>query len=386
MVHNIRKNRRARVIFTILITITVSSLFASDRKLVATHGNGYLETVDGYLVLHLKGDPNEMGEQHGILLKDHIQSNISFLLGQGLNDTVQVGSVTVPKRMVANLLITVFQDKVPPCYLDEMKSLARTGELPEWKIIAANLIPELFHCSGFALLKETTAEKKLYHGRILDYATDWHLQEHAVLMIVEPAGKIAFVNVSYAGFIGSVTGMNLKQISIGEMGGQGVGQWDGVPMSFLMRMVLDSTDGLDEAIAVFTDNKRTCEYYYVIADAKLNDAVGLKCVPENVDIIHAGQSHELLPNPVKNTVLVSAGERYEMLSQLVNDQYGTFTQDSAIRLMDRPVAMKHNLHNVLMVPEDGIICVANADPNGSPAWKQKYYEFNIMELMSSRPN
>ena len=109
-------------------------------------------------------------------------------------------------------------------------------------------------------------------------------------------------------------------------------------------------------------------------------------VPESVDIIHAGQSHELLPNPVKNTVLMSAGERYERLSHLVNDRYGTFTQDSPIRLMDRPVAMKHNLHNVLMVPEDGIIYVANPDPNSPPAWKQKYYKFNIMQLMSSRPN
>jgi len=261
MVHNIRKSCRARVIFSILVTITVSSLFASDRKLVATYGNGYLETIDGCLVLHLKGDPNEMGEQHAILLKDHVQSNVNFLLGQGPNDTVELGSMIVPKQMAANLLITVFQDKIPPCYLDEMKSLARTSELPEWKVIAANLIPELFHCSGFALLKQATAENKLYHGRILDYATDWHLQEHAVLMIVEPAGKIPFVNVAYAGFIGSVTGMNLKQISIGEMGGQGVGRWDGVPMSFLMRTVLDSTDELHEAISVFSDNRRTCEYY-----------------------------------------------------------------------------------------------------------------------------
>lgn len=57
------------------------------------------------------------------------------------------------------------------------------------------------------------------------------LQDHAVLMIVEPEGQLPFVNVSYAGFIGSVTGMNLEQLSTGEMGGGGVGQWDGIPMS-----------------------------------------------------------------------------------------------------------------------------------------------------------
>jgi hypothetical protein len=47
--------------------------------------------------------------------------------------------------------------------------------------------------------------------------------------------------------------------------------------------------------------------------------------------------------------------------------------------------MKHNLHDVLMVPADGIIYVANAAADGSPAWQQKYYRFDVKELMATRP-
>ena len=63
-----------------------------------------------------------------------------------------------------------------------------------------------------------------------------------MLTVAEPDGKIPFVNVTYAGFVGSVTGMNAEKVSIGEMGGKGLGHWDGVPMAFLVRMVLEEAD------------------------------------------------------------------------------------------------------------------------------------------------
>ena len=91
--------------------------------------------------------------------------------------------------------------------------------MPLADVQAGNFLPELFHCSGFAVMNSATTDGTLYHGRVLDYKCDWHLQDHAVLIVAEPDGGIPFVNVTYAGFIGSVTGMNVKHVSIGEMGG-----------------------------------------------------------------------------------------------------------------------------------------------------------------------
>ena len=376
--------------FSLLLVVCTSSFARSPatqpaRELVATEGKGYLEKVDDYLVLHLKGTPEEMGYQHGVLLKDHVRENMAFLLDQAQDEEFEVGGFKLTRPMIAAFLNTLFADKVPERFVKEMTALARGADLPGAKVIAANLIPELFHCSGFALLKEATATGKLYHGRVLDYGVDWRLQEHAVLIIQEPDGRIPFVNVSYAGFIGSVTGMNAEQIGIGEMGGRGEGKWQGIPMSFLVRMVLEQAATLDQAIGVFQDNPRTCEYYYVISDARADSAVGMKAVPEKVELIRPGAQHPLLPNPVKNTVLMSAGDRYKALSELVAAGYGNFTEQRAVRLMDAPVAMKENLHDVLMVPADGVLYVANAARDQSPAWKQKYYRFNWWDLMKKRP-
>ncbi len=355
------------------------------RELVAVEGKGYLERVGGYPVLHLKGSPEEMGYQHGVLMRDHIRQNVAFLLDQKPDEEIEIGPMKLNRAMIGGMLNGAFADKVPERFMKEMNGLARGAGLPVQRITAANLIPELFHCSGFALLKEATADGHLLHGRVLDYGVSLKLQDHAVLIIQEPDGQIPFVNVSYAGFIGSVTGMNFEQIGIGEMGGRGQGQWQGIPMSFLVRMVLEQAKSLEDAIAVFQDNPRTCEYYYVISDAQANTAVGMKAVPEKVELIRPGQLHPLLQRPVKNTVLMSAGSRYEALSGLVAEGYGKFTQASAIRLMDDPVAMKSNLHDALMVPGQSIIWVANADKDGNQACKQRYYRFDCRELTRSRP-
>ena len=56
-----------------------------------------------------------------------------------------------------------------------------------------------------------------------------------MIIVAAPKGGIPFVNVSYAGFIGPVSGMNTRHVSIGEMGGRGLGHWAGVRMAFLVR-------------------------------------------------------------------------------------------------------------------------------------------------------
>ena len=205
----------------------------AETRTIARCGAGFLEEVDGYRVLHLKGDPYEMGYQQGALLRDDIREQVHFLFDVKAKEmTFELGGVKLldPKQVIKG--IAARQRKyVPERFFEEMRGIADGAGMDVQDVIVANFIPELFHCSGFALSGSATKDGTLYHGRILDYGCDWKLQEHAVLTVAEPRGRIPFVNVTYAGFVGSVTGMNAERISIGEMGGRGMGHWDGVPMA-----------------------------------------------------------------------------------------------------------------------------------------------------------
>ena len=244
----------------------------------------------------------------------------------------------------------------------------------------------MFHCSGFALSGSATKDGTLYHGRILDYGCDWRLQDHAVLTVCEPEGKIPFVNVTYAGFIGSVTGMNAKNISIGEMGGKGLGHWEGVPMAFLVRMALEEAGTLDEAVAVFRDHPRTCQYFYVVADGKSGQGVGMEASWDVFNTVAMGEANPRLPHAVKDAVLLSAGDRYEELARRVKAGLGTFDAESARALMERPVAMKSNLHSVLFESKSTRLWVANASKTGEPAASQPYHAFTFTELLTHKPD
>jgi hypothetical protein len=356
-----------------------------NSKPIARCGAGWLEEVDGYQVVHLKGTPYEMGFQHGSLLKDRIKSNMHNLLTIKGGESVKIGPISVKPSEAIKMIIGIQKEFVPPRYFEELAGLAAGCGMDPDELILANFIPELFHCSGFAVMNSATKSGELYHGRVLDYAVDWGLQDHAVIIVAEPEGRKPWVNVSYAGFIGCVTGMNAAHVSIGEMGGGGLGHWEGVPMAFLVREALETADDLDSAIAVFRDNPRTCQYFYVIADGKTNRAVGMEASWNVFTTIGPGEHNPLLPRPVKDAVLLSAGSRYEELVRRTLDMHGRITPDSAIGLMDCPVAMKSNLHNVLFAPKSTRFWVANATTDKKPAANQKYAAFELNDLLSRKP-
>jgi hypothetical protein len=360
-----------------------------DEPGVSRCGKGWLDRCGGYAVLHLRGTPYEMGVQHGTLLRKECRSLLAHLAKLGREGpALEFPGRRLTPRDALGIIAALQRPYIPPRFLEEMRGLAGALDVPVAEVIAANLIPELFHCSGFALLPPVTADRTVLHGRVLDYGIDLRLQEHAVLVVAQPEGRHAFANVTYAGFIGSVTGMNERRISIGEMGGGGLGWFLGTPMSFLVRRVLEEAASLDEAIAVFRDSRRTCEYFYVIADGNTGDAVGMEAGARRFGLVRPGEAEARLDLPVPHTVLLSGGSRYRELARRVDRVVSagrTFTIRDAIRLMDGPVAMRSNLHNALMAPGLLRLWVANASAEGRPAWTQPYHAFDLAALLADGP-
>ena len=372
---------------TVAPRTTTASDAPAARRTIARCGQGWLEEINGYPVLHLKGTPYEMGWQHGTLLRERVRANAHHLLKKkGDVALAAAGPVKLKPTHVLRLILAIQQPHVPQRYFDEMQGLADAAGMDAADVRMLNFIPELFHCSGFALMNSATKDGTLYHGRVLDYAVDWGLQDHFVLVVAEPEGRIPFVNVSYAGFVGSVTGMNREHVSIGEMGGAGLGHWDGMPMALLVREALEKADSLDRAIEVFRSTPRTCEYYYVLADGEENRAVGMEASWNRFEVIPAGKHHPRLVEPVQDCALLSAGDRYRELVRRVKQNHGQFTPELALRLMDRGVAMKSNLHNALFEPATTRLWVANASSDGSPAATQPYTSFQLTELLTARPD
>lgn len=353
---------------------------SGERRLIASEGKGLLELIDGTRVLHLEGTPEEMGRQHGTLLKPEIRHLVNKIVyGVGVGSSFGKGRWFFGEIEEAQRRLNPFIDAR---YLAEMDAIAAATGHEKEEIRLANFFPELFHCSGFAVFGDATRGGTLYHGRILDYLRGMGLEQNAVVIVSKPDKGHAWVNVSYSGFVGSVTAMNEMKVAIGEMGGRGEGNWDGKPMAQLVREVMEKAGTLEEAVEIMRKGPRTCEYYYVISDGKTRRAVGIAATPDKFDTVWPGQAHERLPHPVKDAVLLSAGERYEKLVERVKEGFGKLDEEEARDLMKRPVCMNSNIHSVLFAPETLDFWVANADST-NPASHTRYTKYNLGDLLKN---
>lgn len=345
--------------------------------------------VDGVAVVKVSGTPEEMGIQHGTFLKEAVHYNMHRTLhGVGLVATIETG------KWFPNELAMAWkaQEKyIPERFIREIDAMSDAAGIPrEWGH-SVNVFPELFHCSGLALRGQATVDGHLYHGRVLDYMTGIGLQRTAVVMVFQPRDQNAWVSYSYAGLCSTVTAMNEKGLTMGEMGGRGEGYWDGIPMSLMMREIMERFETTEETLAWMQSVPRTCEYYYVLSDAKTKNMAGIASMAKKLadekglpdfKIIEPGMFDERLPHPHPDTVLMSADKRYECLSERVKENYGKLDMQGAWNLMRGGVAMKSNLHTVLFAPETQDFWVAQAGMEGEPAYTQKIHKFNLKQLLN----
>ncbi|MCA9050349.1 MAG: peptidase C45 acyl-coenzyme A:6-aminopenicillanic acid acyl-transferase [Planctomycetaceae bacterium] len=344
--------------------------------------HGTLQWIEGQRVATLWGTPEEIGTAHGELLADESRRCIeSVLYTFGTAHVIRTGHWF---RHDLDAAYQRLSPHIPERHKQETRALAASLHLDAKTVEALNVFPELFHCSGFAVFGTATTDGTLYHGRVLDYMTTIGLQDAATTFIVRPRDHLAFVNVGYGGFIGSVSGMNAAAISLGEMGGRGEGNWDGAPMATLMRRALEECQTLAEVRTLWTTTPRTCEYYYVFADGKTNQTVGVAATPEHIEFIGPGEAHERLGTGITDAVVLSAGGRLEELRRRVTEKHGKIDAEIAMWLMSRPVAMQSNLHNVLFVPAQQILYVANAG-HGKPAAEMPYVRLDLQQLLNQIP-
>jgi hypothetical protein len=328
-------------------------------------------------VLLVGGTPEQMGAAHGTLLRDPVRKlaeRVLYAVGGG--DSLRSGAWFFDRLEEIHRRTA---PHVPARFTAECDALSRAAGLSERDGRYANLFPERFHCSGVAVRGKATRDGSVLHARVLDYMRDIRLQDQAAVQVFLPEGRNAWMSLGYAGFIGTVTAMNEKGLAIGEMGGRGEGDWDGMPMSFLLRDVMERAATLEEGLEILRRAPRTCEYYYVLSD-RSRAMAAVHCRPKEMVVLRPGQQHPQLPLVPEDTVLMSGGDRAKLLSERLRERYGKIDVPAMIEIIKRPVAMNSNLHDAIFRPESLEMWCADAG-RGTAACDEPYARFDLGELL-----
>ena len=401
----------------LLFARNIEIINSPEVKLVDEEGAGKLYQVGEHPMLVMEGTPEEMGYQHGRLLAKQIHHVLTE--GYGPKALWDRGYTKEYVNAQSERMEKFFPEEIKQELHGVVKGLHAAGveDLTYEDVRTAITQAEILHfppdgppsCSNFACWGKWTPDGRLLHGRNLDWNINGDAQDDHVLLVWRPKGGITFMMVGWAGGIGSVSGMNSKGITIGEMTLPSPdATFDGLPLLLQMRLVLEKTSSLDDAVALLKNCNRTSGWNFIIGDGKIPDGRALEtdakyCTDfkpmdpkETEETGHWGMedcvrrtNHPVAMDQLMRLALAFGQEfdihveteedlkallpvlqtqnswlRYEWLSKEIERQPGAVDANAAIQILATgPVYGDDTLHSWVCDPSNNAIYVANAGNN-----------------------
>ncbi len=358
------------------------------------------QTQDGQIrVLFVRGTAYERGYQHGVLLRKEINDNLGYMYEQGLK-----------KFRFEELLAEVYErvrPYIPEEYVEEMHGLAHGARMPLHQIHHLHILPDIgewggrkhiekllrqmMHgeelgtsCSNFAVSKSATADGRLYAVRILDWGLHRisKLHRYPLLTVGVPDKGYAYCNIGWVGFLGAVSGMNERGITLGEMGyGDPPNETlFGKPMIFLLREILSYDNSLADVRSRISGSPGTESFGFLMSDGKRGDAE--LYVRDRDRFLPFGPGVDLRDRKdffpaIKD--IVYGGHYQEKMTKVLNQQHGKMTPEVLMKEVIPPLVMPSNFQNVVYDPAGLRFWVNNAKNKEISAESQPYSEFRFGE-------
>lgn len=237
-------------------------------------GRGSLELGPGGVpILRLEGTPEEMGRQHGELLRDEIGALRSYVRDF-------VGSRRLPRA--TRRAEALFAEDIPERYYREAEALARAAGMPLAELLFAQCFTDIYRVFGCSTLAAESAEGEgTFLARNLDFPTLGYLGRYSLVVVARPRGRRPYVSIGWPGMLGVLSGQNdaLAAAVLVVHGDQGAQA--GLPFQFAFRRVLEECQSVDEAEALLRQTRITVTNNLILAD-RLGGTRVLELHPERI--------------------------------------------------------------------------------------------------------
>ena len=367
-----------------LLVFTSCSEGEKDTKFegkVFTTGKG----ADEVKVAVVKGTPYEMGQQLGTLLKEDINATLTYFLKAAQHEA--------PQLLSDEQLDKAWETNSP--YIDnrvkeEMKGIAEGSGIDIKLFQRSHIIPLItpYSCSGVAVWGKGTANGHTLQIRNLDFSMDAGLQDHPVVVIYVPNEGAAHVNVSFAGYIASHTGMNANHLVFGEKGQSSRSEipYDikGAHFSFLFRKMMYDTKTLDDILTTIKTTPLIKRYFLFFSDGNKATQGGAKVLVSTPDEVkyHIWKDNNpednVAPNTFSNVIYQTMDN--DTAAVIIKKDLGAFTPEKMIAL-SKAVADDHNLMDVVYDATTLEMWVAYANGEGERAADREYVHISMKEFL-----
>ena len=369
-----------------LVITFISTLYSCNKTdnlsgVITSVGSG----SDKITIAIVSGTPYEMGNQLGNLLKDDIDSS--------LNDFISYAQKEAPEIYSNENLDLAWKTNSPfidQRIIDEMKGMADGSGIPVKMIQRAHMVPVIstYSCSGIAVWGEASKNGHTYQIRNLDFTMGAGLQDHPLVVIYKPKQGSPSVNVTFAGYLGSHTGMNANHIVFGEKGESPRSEFPynikGTHFSFSFRKMMYDVKTLDEVLNTIKTTPLIKRYFLFFSDGNADTQGGAKVLISSPDSVKYtiwkdnDPNDNLAPNILPNTIYYTMDNPKAF--NLLTKYHGSFDDQKMIELSRAVADDGGNLLDVVYDATTLEMWVAYA--NGpEDASKQSYVHISMNDYL-----
>jgi isopenicillin-N N-acyltransferase-like protein len=325
-------------------------------------------------IIHLRGTGRELGEQMGSQLGREITSLYAKYFGQYFQSDME--------RNMALIAAGMFESRIGPEYLAEVKALAAKTGLDERQVMLAQCFLDLSAmtaCSTITLPGGASSDRVARFGRNLDFPGFDIADKSSVLLVYHPKDRFSFVSVAWPGMMGVLSGMNEHGLTLANM------EVDrpqrppmAMPYSLLYRSILERCRTVDEAIGLLRSIPRQTANNLMLMDAAGGRAV-VEITPDAVTVRRASDSAALIStNHHRLADLDTPGRcaRFDYLHDTAARQFGSVSRTDIQAMLAHVAQGEMTLQSMVFEPSNRVMYLAV----GANAPTRGYHRIDLNRL------
>ena len=335
------------------------------------HGNGFYtlgnnwfkKSNSGLFELYVEGDPFERGVVNGKLSKELLVSQEDYFSAQI--------SKMIPSTFYLHFLKYVIgwfnrnlDKNITDEYKREIYGISESASdaygyigTNYQRILNYHAAHDIGHalqnmalvgCTSFGTWDAASEDSTMIIGRNFDFYVGDDFAKNKIILFENPSQGYKFMSVTWGGFIGVVSGMNEKGLTVTiNAAKSSIPSGSATPVSLVAREILQYAANINEAIAIAHKRTMFVSESFLVGSATDNKAVIIEKTPDTLDVYDPKSDHILCANHFQSKALAgsepnikqmsesASAYRYKRLQELLQEKGKNTVQHTIGILRDR---------------------------------------------------